>query len=402
MAQVLLSGPSEMIGPISSLHCLFSYDNKLGGAVHAALNVCKYLARGGQSVEAVAPYDKRDEVQYLADNYPEVTCRKVARSFPQRFSNSRELEAWLRSNLHRFNVVEIHGVWVFAAWHVARVCQELGKPYFIRPHGSLDPFDLQKHAFLKRCIGPFYIRWLLRNAAGVVCTAKLEADRLVTYGANPPRYVVPLPVPLAEHRGNGPSFRLRHGIPRDAQVILFLSRVDYKKGLDFIIPAVGALKREYPRLWFLLAGTGTTEFMSRVHDWIDEYQIRPFTTEVGFVTGPDKLDAFAAADVFALPSLNENFGIVNIEAMHAGLPILISEEVYICREIEQAHAGLVCQPNVESVKAKIRDLLGGNINLQQMGQCGRDLVQQRYRPESATRALVELYARTLAVTPNAM
>lgn len=390
-----------MTGRISSLHCLSSYDNKLGGSIHAALNVCKYLAQAEQPVEAVAPFGEGDEVQYLSESYPEVKCHRVARSFPQRFSNSSEIVPWLRANLQRFQVVEIHGVWTFATLQVARVCHEVGKPYFIRPHGSLDPFDLQKHSLLKRVLGPIYVRWLLRNAAGVICTASLEKERLVAYGAKPLCFAMPLPVPLTNSIGRRQAFREKHRIPENAQVVLFLSRVDYKKGLDFLIPALRNLKSEFPALWFVLVGTGTSGFLSQVHDWLAKHNIRSFTSEVGFLSGQDKLDAFAAADVFALPSLNENFGIVNIEAMHAGLPLLISDEVYICREIEQARAGLVCRPTIESVTDRLREMLGGTIDLKQMGERGIELVQRRYRPEAATEALLALYARTLATPKQA-
>ena len=385
-----------MSAPIPSLHCLFSYDNKLGGSVHAALNVCKYLARGSQPVEVVAPYAENDETGYLAEVYPELVCHQVARSFPARFCNSVELGDWLEQNLHRFRMVELHGIWVLATWQAARVCQRRGIPYMVRPHGSLDPFDLQKRSLLKRMLGPLYVRWLLAHAAGVVCTADLEAERLVTYGANPRKHVMPLPVPLSATQGDGTRFRGQHAIPPDARVVLFLSRVDYKKGLDFLIPALARLKREFPRLWFVLAGTGTQEFTARVHGWLEKHGVRPFTSAVGFVSGQDKLDALAAADLFALPSLNENFGIVNIEAMHAGLPLLISDEVYICREIEEAKAGLICRPGIDSVTEKLRSMLNGSVDLRAMGARGRALVQRRYRPEAATDALVQLYRKTLA------
>jgi glycosyltransferase involved in cell wall biosynthesis len=201
---------------------------------------------------------------------------------------------------------------------------------------------------------------------------------------------------LADISGDGQTFRKKHGIPCDAIVVLFLSRVDYKKGLDFLIPALSLLKREFPRLWFVLAGTGTPEFSEKVHGWLSENNILSFTKEVGFVSGQDKCNTLAAADIFALPSQNENFGIVNIEAMHAGLPLLISDQVYICKEIEEAGAGVVCHPNVHSVTEKLRNLLGGDIDLKQMGKRGQDLVRRLYRPEAATAALLELYAQILA------
>ncbi len=389
-----------MMDSVSSLHCLFGYDNKLGGAVHAALNVCKYLSQGDQPVETVAPYGVMDDIGYLADSYAEVNCHLVARSFPSRYHNSRELGAWLQANLSRFQVVEIHSVWTLAALHTARACQRLGIPYFVRPHGSLDPFDLQKHAWLKRCLGPIYIRWLLRHAAGVICTVELEVERLETYGARPRCHAMPLPVPLSDHDGDGRKFRLQHDIPDDALVILFMSRVDYKKGLDFLIPALGRLRKEFPKLWFVLAGTGTPDYTQKVKEWIRNHRLEDVTREVGFVTGPEKLDCLAAADIFALPSLNENFGIVNIEAMHAGLPLLISDEVYIRREIEAGGAGLICRPAVDSVEQSLRPLMDGSIDRGQMGARGRALVQQRYRPEAATQALVDLYSQILAPAAN--
>lgn len=385
---------------IPTLHCLFSYDNKLGGSVHAALNICKYLAEAGVPVEVIAPFSEADDVGYLATDYPVLTCHRVARSFPKRFANSSELGSWLEANLHRFRVVEIHGVWVLATWQAARACLKQGIPYFIRPHGSLEPVDLQKHSLLKQLLGPIYVQWLLRHAAGVICTAELEVERLITYGAKPHCHALPLPVPLSDQPGNGRLFRMMNRIPIDAQVVLFLSRLDGVKGLDMLIPVLRKLKDEFPKLWFVLAGTGTSEYLNRVRSWLVKYRIQSFTSEVGFIFGQDKLDAFAAADLFVLPSRKENFGLVNIEAMHAGLPLLISDGVFIHREIAEAGAAVICQPCLESITEKLRSILSGSIDLRAMGERGRALVQQRYRPETATKELIKLYAQTTRATPS--
>jgi glycosyltransferase involved in cell wall biosynthesis len=376
---------------IPTLHCTFSYDNRLGGSVHAALNVCQYLARDGQPVELAGTHSSADDTAYLAEKYPELLCRKFKRSFPQRYSNSEEMISWMRNNVRRFDLVELHGVFVFSTMRAAQVCQGARVPYFVRPHGSLDPFDLKKHALLKQIVGPVAVRWLLKHSAGVVCTSALEAERLATYGAFPTRFVVPLPVPTIDGQGNRSDFRERHGIPSDAQVVLFMSRVDYKKGLDFLIPALARLKREFPKLWFVLAGTGTSDFVARVHSWIDQSEIRAFTKEIGFVSGKDKADAFAAANIFALPSLNENFGIVVIEAMECGLPVLISSEVYICQDIAGAGAGVICSHELNSVIKALRSMLDGSVDLRLMGERARQLVRTRYQPEAATEALIKAY-----------
>jgi glycosyltransferase involved in cell wall biosynthesis len=255
----------------------------------------------------------------------------------------------------------------------------------------LDPFDLKKHALLKRIMGPIFVRWLLKNSAGVVCASDLEAKHLVTYGAFPRRFVVPLPVPLPETEGKREAFRNRHKIPGDAQVLLFMSRVVPNKGLDFLIPALARLKAEFPKLWFVLAGTGASDFVAQVHSWIDETGIRPFTTEVGFVSGQEKLDALAAANIFTLPSEKDSFGIVIIEAMYAGLPLLISNEVYISQDIANAKAGIICSPDVDSVTRHLRTMLDGSVDLRAMVEQGRLLVQTRYQPEVVTETMVKIY-----------
>jgi glycosyltransferase involved in cell wall biosynthesis len=175
-----------------------------------------------------------------------------------------------------------------------------------------------------------------------------------------------------------------------------MSRVDYKKGLDFLIPALARLKPEFPKLWFVLAGTGTPEFFGKVRSWIEQHGIRAFTTEVGFVSGQEKLDALAAANIFALPSLNENFGIVIIEAMYAGLPLLISSEVYIAQDIANAKAGIICSPDVDSVTRHLRTMLDGSVDLRAMVEQGRQLVRTRYQPEVATETLVKMYEELTA------
>jgi glycosyltransferase involved in cell wall biosynthesis len=165
-----------------------------------------------------------------------------------------------------------------------------------------------------------------------------------------------------------------------------MSRIDYKKGLEFLIPALSQLQREFENLWFVLAGSGKPTFTPSVDRLLEEQGIGARTSRVGFLAGQEKSDALAAAKILALPSLNENFGIVLVEAMHAGVPLLISDQVYIHKEIADHGAGLVCRPETASVAATL-------------GR-GRHLVDRRYRPEAATELLVAVYNDVLACRPR--
>jgi len=380
---------------IRVLHIIDRLDKRLGGSVSATLGVCKYLALAGVEVEAAGSIGPGDVLDHLECEYAGFKTHRFARSFPARYANSAAFSQWLPGVLKEYDLVEIHAIFSAFTLNAARICRQMRKPYFVRPHGSLDPFDLKKHAFLKKIVGPSLIRPLLGGSAAVLLTAPLEAERLETYGARVRKVVLPLPVPLPTETGNRDQFRRRHGIPTNARVVLFMSRIDYKKGLDFLIPAIGRLRREIPQLWLVLAGSGDTAFTAKVRRWLVDHGVASITSEVGFVSGQEKLDAFAAADIFALPSLNENFGIVNVEAMHSGLPLLVSSEVYIHSQIAEAKAGIICYPNIDSVVEKLRLMLGDRIDLKLMGQCGQKLVQARYRPDSATSELIRFYEQAL-------
>ena len=360
------------------------------------MNICRYLGAHGQPVESVASYAPSDETDYLGRTYPDFPKHRVARSFPKRYNDSTELTPWLAKNLGRFDVVGLHGVWVLTTVRAARACQRAGKPYFVHAHGSLDPFDLRKHKLLKRLLGPIFIRPMLARSAGVVCTARREADVLETYGATPSRFSVPLPVvPVAATPEARSAFRAKHKIPQDALVVLFLSRVDYKKGLEFLIPSLAAAKKKHPSLWFVMAGSGDAEFTAGIRRLAQESGILPWMTETGFVSGPDKQGALSAADLFALPSLNENFGIVLVEALSAGLPLLVSDQVYIHGEVAEAGAGAVCKASVASCQEVLLGMLADPRRLREMGTRGRALAEGPFSVLGATDGLLDVYASAL-------
>ncbi len=378
------------------LHTIHSLDNKLGGAVHAGLNVCKHLVAAGQPAEVFATRGPQDELIYLKGAYQKVPCHFVRRKAPTRWYNGDDLPGWLRAQLPRFDLVELHAVFSFVTIRTAQACRRLGKPYLLRPHGSLDPFDLSKRGSLKRLLGPIFLRPVLAGCAGVMCTSQREADLVETYGATPRKFVVPLPVPLLQCQANaGAEFRAKHGIPSGAFVVLFLSRIDYKKGLEFLLPALAAARRSHQDLWFVLAGGGERTFEEGIRQKIVGLGLSGITREVGFVSGSEKAAVFQASDLFALPSLNENFGIVIVEAMQTGKPVLISDQVYIHPEIISESAGVLCRPDPNDCTRALMEVLSNRAEARRMGERAANLAQARFSPESATRQLLNVYSEIL-------
>ena len=379
-----------------TLHTIQSLNNRLGGATHAGLNICRYLAEAGQTVEVISTQGAEDDLEYLDEVFPNVNKTLLPRTLPARWFNGRGLQRWLRIHTPRFDMVALHAVFSFVTLRASQECQRLGVPYVLHPHGSLDPFDLQKRRLLKRILGPILIQPILKGSAGVLCTSDREAALLETYNTSPRRFIVPLPVPHVEGSASSrDEFRRKHGIPQTAFVVLFLSRFDYKKGLDFLVPAISECRKKCSDLYFVLAGGGKIEFVQQLRQRIADSNLAPWTREIGFVTGKEKASAFLAADLFALPSLNENFGMVIVEAMQNGLPVLVSDQVYIHQKIVAANAGFACKTSSESCRLVLSRFLGDRQLTARMGVQAKSLAMDNFSPQASTQQLLKAYSDVL-------
>lgn len=378
------------------LHVVHSLDDRMGGAVHAAVGLAAHVG-GVDGVETVlaSTVQPGDDHAYLDRLAPDVERHVFPRSWPAGRFQSAALASWLRRSTGSFDLVHLHGVFHAPALAVRRACRTAGVPYLLSPHGQLDPFDLAKHRRQKQLFGPVAVRPLVGDAASVVLTTAEEEARLVTFGAEARTVVVPLPVaPLGP--GDGAAFRARHGIPADAVVVLFLSRLDVKKGLNLLTTAMAGLDGA----WLVVAGSGDPAVEADLATALDGTDLGRRTVRTGFISGTDKDDAFAAADVFALPSRNENFGIVVVEAMGAGVPVVVSDETYIHAEIEAAGAGSVCRVDASSCRDALRPLVTELARRAEAGRRAAELARSRFSPAAATSAMVEAYRSLLTGAPR--
>jgi glycosyltransferase involved in cell wall biosynthesis len=224
------------------------------------------------------------------------------------------------------------------------------------PHGSLDPFDLQKKSLAKRILGPLLIRPYLDKSAAVICSAQRESDCLVKYGARCNVITLPWPVPPAPSSHSREEARRHFGFDAQEFVVLSLGRVDYKKGFPVLLPAMRRLMQSGIRSRLLIVGPDSRGYTTVVRQMAERLGLNDIVTFLAPIVGDEKRRLMKAVDCFALPSLNENFGNTVVEAMQQGLPCVISNNVYICDELEQAGAALVCNYDDKDVFDALRRL----------------------------------------------
>jgi glycosyltransferase involved in cell wall biosynthesis len=374
------------------LHVVGALDPYIGGSTTAAIDTCGHLRRHGVDAVVAGTWDDPSAADYITNKWPGLPVHGFTRQSPRHYWNSSGLRRWMRAEVGAFDLVCVHGVFKFPFVDAARAARARGVPYVVQPHGSLDPYDLQKHRSLKALFGPAVVRPLLGAAAGVIVTAEREAQRLVTFGARPRVQALPLAVPGPPERPSGGRARRKFGLGDEAEVVVFFSRIDPKKGLERLLEACASLRPARPNLRLLVVGGAEDpDYVRRVHDVARRLAVDDIVTWAGFLLGAEKWDALAAGDVFALPSDNENFGMVVVEALLAGTPALISDEVYLGDDLQGIGAVTICARDAHSVAHALARLLDDPAGLRDELLSSRPSIDELFSPDSVTRRTVALY-----------
>jgi glycosyltransferase involved in cell wall biosynthesis len=312
----------------------------------------------------------------------------------RRYKFSLDLLKWLKVHACEYDVAHIHALFSPVSSAAARVCHQQKLPYILRPLGTLDPADLRKKQQLKRVYAALIERGNLANAAAMHFTSEQEAKISERFGVVTRDLVIPLgvtpPVTVAD-RGN--SLRREWGIPQDLPLVLFMSRIDQKKGLNLLIPALEHLLMSGCEFHFVLAGTNSQDpdYEQKVKNEIANSPLRSHTTITGFVSGELKASLLQTADLFVLPSYYENFGIAVAEAMVAGVPVVISDQVHICPQVRYSNSGWVGATEVQAFVELIKEALQNPPERQQRGLNAQEYALKYFSWSAIARQIIPAY-----------
>ncbi|MGG6241158.1 hormogonium polysaccharide biosynthesis glycosyltransferase HpsP [Nodosilinea sp. AN01ver1] len=336
------------------------------------------------------------EVPVLEDNY---TVRYFSCSPWRRYKFSAGLLRWLYQHGHEYDLAHIHALFSPLSTAAATVARWQGLPYILRPLGTLDPADLQKKKRLKQVYGRCLEAPNIAGAAALHFTSPIEADVSYRFGAQAQDWVIPLGVQPLPKLPDDERQRIlaRLGIAQPRPLVLYLSRLDPKKGLDLLLPALEQITAQGMDFQLVLAGGNPQDsgYEKAVGDRIRASVLSDRTVLTGFVTGPTKAALLEAADLFVLPSYYENFGIAVAEAMAAGVPVVVSKGVYIWPDIAASGSGWVCELSIEGVAQALTEALGNSAQRQLRGQQARIYAQNSYEWGAIAQKTLAAYATVL-------
>ena len=296
-----------------------------------------------------------------------------------RWCFSPRLVAEMDSIVLRADFVTLHSAYSFPVLAGYLLARRHHKPYGLWPHGVFAPVQREVAHLRKAVYGRLVLRRMLDNASVLFYSAAGEREEAEGLRLRAPSVVIPHGIDVASLAAPLPrgAFRRRFLGGYDGPMVLYLGRLNRKKGLDLLTEAVARVRAVTSDFRLVIAGgADPPDFDSSVRTWVRVAGIDDITVLTGRLDEAAKVQALADCDLFVLPSAAENFGFAMFEAMAAGRAVVCSDTLNYAGEVERCDAGVVVRRRPEDLAAAIASLLGDPDRRNQMGQNGRRLASQ--------------------------
>jgi len=302
----------------------------------------------------------------------------------------------------------------------ARIARKKSVPYIVRPLGVLNRWGMENRRRIPKLVSFRLVELPILLHAAVIHytseTERMEAGQLNEKLARHSAVVIPLPIEQRawskEQRAkSGQQFLVRFPRVRGKRVVLFLSRIDPKKGIELLLEAFAIVREKEKDVALVIAGDGEKSYVRELRERARRLfgssaggNARPTREEeeeegaiiwTGHLSGEMKAAALAAATIFVLPSYSENFGIAAAEAFAAGLPCVLSENVGLSDEAQLTCAALVTKCDITELASAITTLMLDPEKRARMGKAARQFASERLSLERIGRQLQQEYHRSV-------
>jgi len=312
----------------------------------------------------------------------------------RRIFRSPELGHALYQTISSFDIVHIHYVWVWTTIQAAAAARRHSVPYVLAPRGMLvEDLIRQRSSLAKRAWLTLFGRRDVANAAAIHVTSDAEAAALHALGLSPRRVVV-IPNGIDPPNAACEALVRRESNISDgalAPYILFLGRISWKKGLDRLLRALPAVNG----VNLVVAGYDEHGYQAAMERLAVDCGVGDQVRFVGPVEGAEKWRLICQARCLVLPSYNENFGMVVLEAMAIGVPVVVTSEVGLSDVVARAECGIVTNGNPDALAEALSYIIRNPAKAHSMGAAGRRVVRERFSWQAVAQEAVSLYEQCL-------
>jgi glycosyltransferase involved in cell wall biosynthesis len=382
------------------LHVIHSVNPQAGGTTEGLKQLSTALVRRGVVVEVMS-LDAPDTPWTREFPFPLVALGPGRGNY----GYSERVVPWLLKHGMDYDMIVVNGLWQYGSFAVWLASRQISLRYTVFPHGMLDPW-FKRHYPLKHLKKWLYWPWgeyrVLRDADAVFFTSEEERrqarksfwlyqcrEQVIGFGIDPP----------PEHPASRDRFLEKYPDLAGKRLLLFLGRLHEKKGCDLLLRAFRRIlsrvtPREFLDLHLVMAGPTDGPYAARMRRLAGQLGLNQHITWTGMLSGELKSGAFRAAETFILPSHQENFGVSVVEALAQRLPVLISNQVNIWREIFSDQAGLVEKDDLRgTVRLLERWLSLPEDAREKMSQHAWTCYQQRFQMDQVVDNLLAMLER---------
>lgn len=364
------------------LHVVPTYlpARRYGGPIVAVHGLCKALAARGHEVDVFTTNVDGGGTLDVPTNEPVMLDGVRVHYFPSRLRRLYWSPAMPLRDVASYDLVHSHAVYLWPGVAAARAARRRRVPYVISPRGMLVPELIKERSRVAKTLWLQLVeRGALAKASGIHFTSQLEWDDAKRTG-------LPLPSPFVVP--NGIDLPDKPGVPRDASTLLFLGRINWKKGLDRAIELLTRLPRQ---VRLVIAGNDEESLTPFLRELAQKLGVADRVEFPGPVYGDAKNELLARATLFVLLSTSENFGNVVLEALAMETPVVVSKGVGLADDVARANAGVI---GGDAVEALLRDPQ----RRAEMGRNGRELVATRFTWPRVAAEMEKEYERCISTT----
>jgi glycosyltransferase involved in cell wall biosynthesis len=299
----------------------------------------------------------------------------------------KEIFQKITNNAKGFDIIHQHGIWTPMSLYAKKIKKSTGLKSVIQPHGYLEPYRLNISKYKKKIAFKLFEKSNLLGSSAIIACAEDEGLRLKNMFPN--NDVAVIPNGVSEDFYNAESLR-KSG--KSKKNILFLSQIIPIKGLDRLFRVVSDIGVNNFSDWeLLIAGYGDIHYINALKALAKELNISQLVKFVGTKFGNDKIEIFDNADVFILPTFNENFGIVVAESLARGIPVLTTKGTP-WNELTTNKCGFWVDNSDDGIRDGLLQILSISENeLLAMGKNGKRLVEDKYLWGKSAKSTIELY-----------
>ncbi len=330
------------------------------------------------------PSDIKEDPRYFSVTYSKNLSNCMAYKHKIFFSPSMIYTFWKKKD--EVDLVHLHDFFVIHQIIITHICRLLRKPYYLSPHGTLDPTRLREKRLLKRLFMVSFGNKLLNGAEMVIATSEREKNHLKKLTNTKIEVVyngVRLRRKTEEHR-KPPKAAYKKNTLR----LLYLGRLHKLKGLDTLLLAVHRLKTSKIQVNIVGPDDG---YRGKLEELVNKKKVKGIKFLGPIYDDNRKEGLFDSTDIFVYPSKSEGFSISILEAMSYGKPVIISEACNFS-EIEKEEAGTIFESgNVESLAQAIEKFIENRKSVLEKGRNARQLVRKRYSIKAMADRMAGLY-----------